>query len=86
MTAERPKLTPELLEALRAIVGPGGVVAGGDDLVVYECDAYTLEKKLPDAVVLPRSTAEVAAVVRLCDTHQLPIIPRGAGTNLSGAG
>jgi len=82
---ERPKLTPELLEALRAIVGPGGVVAGGDDLVVYECDAYTLEKKQPDAVVLPRSTAEVAAVVRLCNARQLPIIPRGAGTNLSGA-
>src|SRR5205085_9552859 len=51
----------------------------------YECDAYTLEKMLPHAVVLPKSTEEVGAVVKLCVENNLPIIPRGAGTSLSGA-
>ncbi len=73
-----------MLRELRAIVGADGVIAGEAELLVYECDAYTLEKHLPGVVVLPRSTAEVAAIVRLCAHHGLPIIPRGAGTSLSG--
>ena len=56
-----------------------------EDLLVYECDAYTLEKKLPQFVVLPASTDEVARVVRLCAEANIPVIPRGAGTSLSGA-
>src|SRR5689334_523948 len=79
------KLSPALLESLRAIVGADGVVSDPERLVVYECDAYTLEKMLPHAVVLPKSTEEVAAVVKLCVENNLPIIPRGAGTSLSGA-
>lgn len=79
------KLSPALLESLRGIVGPDGIVTYPQRLVVYECDAYTLEKMLPHAVVLPKSTEEVAAVVKLCVENNLPIIPRGAGTSLSGA-
>jgi glycolate oxidase len=75
---------PQVLRDLRAIVGADGVIAGEQELLVYECDAYTMEKHLPGVVVLPRSTEEVAAIVRLCARHQLPIIPRGAGTSLSG--
>ncbi|MBU6401406.1 MAG: FAD-binding protein, partial [Verrucomicrobia bacterium] len=74
-----------LLDQLRAIVGPGGVVAEPDELLVYECDAYTLEKFAPTAVVLPGTTEEVVAVVKLCAAHRAPFIPRGAGTSLSGA-
>jgi glycolate oxidase len=74
-----------VLRALRDIVGAAAVLSEPDQLVVYECDAYTLERQLPRCVVLPNSTAEVAAVVRLCAEHQVPIIPRGAGTSLSGA-
>jgi glycolate oxidase len=66
------------------MMGRQNVVADADELLVYECDAYTLEKYLPSAVVLPRSADEVAAVVKLCARHQLPFIPRGAGTSLSG--
>ena len=77
-------MTPQVLRDLRAIVGADGVIAGEQELLVYECDAYTMEKHLPGVVVLPRSTEEVAAIVRLCAQHQLPIIPRGAGTSLSG--
>src|ERR1700751_182148 len=77
-------LTAPMVDALRAIVGRENVIHGDQELLVYECDAYTLEKQLPNVVVLPRTTDEVAAVVRLCAKHNLPIIPRGAGTSLSG--
>jgi glycolate oxidase len=70
---------------LREIVGVDGVVDKADELLVYECDAYTLEKNLPTAVVFPRDTAQTAAVVKVCAAYNLPIIPRGAGTSLSGA-
>jgi len=73
------------LAELRAMVGADNVIAGDAELLVYECDAYTLEKQLPHAVVLPRTTEEIGAVVKWCGRRGLPIIPRGAGTSLSGA-
>lgn len=79
------RLPGQFTAELRRIVGLEGVIAGANELLVYECDAFTLEKNLPDAVVLPRSTEEVAAVVKLCAAANVPIIPRGAGTSLSGA-
>ena len=66
-------------------MGEDGVVSEPAELLVYECDAYTLEKNLPSAVVLPRTTEQVVAIVKLCARHNLPFIPRGAGTSLSGA-
>ncbi len=84
-TVTRPMSQNELINELRAIVGNDAVVADEQELVVYECDAYTLEKSLPTAVVLPKSTEEVVAVLKLCNRLKLPIIPRGAGTSLSGA-
>jgi len=77
-------ITPAILHELRDIVGADGLISGENELLVYECDAYTLEKHLPGVVVLPRTTDEVVAVTKLCARHQLPIIPRGAGTSLSG--
>ncbi len=77
-------LPAQTLAALRGIVGAENVISGDQELLVYECDAYTLEKQLPNVVVLPRNTEEVAAVVALCAEQKLPIIPRGAGTSLSG--
>ncbi len=84
-TAEPVTLSAQVLEALGGIVGRENVICGDQELLVYECDAYTLEKQLPNAVVLPKTTDEVAAVVRLCAEHRLPVIPRGAGTSLSGS-
>jgi glycolate oxidase len=82
--------TPEALPAqfvtdLQAIVGKEGMITGEQEMLVYECDAYTLEKHSPGVVVLPRSTGEVAAVVKLCARNNVPFIPRGAGTSLSGS-
>ena len=79
--ADKRQLTRRLIE----IVGKDAVLAGERELMVYECDAYTLQRNPPTAVVLPRSTQEVEAVVCLCAEMEVPIIPRGAGTSLSGA-
>ena len=84
MNSRIPSISPAFADMLREIVGLEGVIASPDELLVYECDAYTMEKRLPQAVVLPRSTQEVAQIVRLCAAQQVPIIPRGAGTSLSG--
>src|SRR2546430_10330587 len=85
MPAATDQNAQPLVDQLRAIVGVDGVVSKPEELLVYECDAYTLEKNLPNFVVLPRSTEEVVAIVKLCAKHDVPFIPRGAGTSLSGA-
>jgi len=73
-----------LITHLGDIVGPDGVVVQPTALSVYECDGYTLEKAIPEVVVLPRSTEEVAAVVKLLHSKKIAFVPRGAGTGLSG--
>jgi glycolate oxidase len=80
-----PAVSERLVAELVSIVGRANVVSRPEDLLVYECDAYTLEKNLPNVVVLPNSTEEVARVARVCAANDVPIIPRGAGTSLSGA-
>jgi glycolate oxidase len=52
--------------------------------MVYECDMHTFYKGMPDAVALPRRTAEVVELVRLCRGAGVPIVPRGSGTGLIG--
>src|SRR6266849_5845222 len=73
-----------LLDRLRAIVGPGALLHSPSDLVVYECDGFTIEKNRPDVVVFPTSTEQVVQVVRSCNESGVPFLPRGAGTSLSG--
>src|SRR5437588_10187540 len=73
-----------LVERLRAIVGPGGLLSSASDLVVYECDGYTIEKNRPDVVVFPTTTEQVVDIVRVCSELQVPFLPRGAGTSLAG--
>lgn len=69
---------------LARILSPDRVLVGAAAERVYDCDAYTVERSKPSAVVLPTSTDEVAEVVRWCNAHQVPFTPRGAGTGLSG--
>ncbi len=73
-----------VLNALRAIAGDEAVIARPTELRVYECDGYTLEKSAPEVVVLPRSTEQVAQIVRLLHGEGIAFVPRGAGTGLSG--
>jgi len=80
-----PAVQRRLAEVFRAIVGGDGVIADPDELRTYECDALTTHHRaMPDLTVLPRSTDQVAAVVRRCAGDDIPIVPRGAGTGLSG--
>ncbi|HEX2485821.1 MAG TPA: FAD-linked oxidase C-terminal domain-containing protein [Myxococcota bacterium] len=73
-----------LIETLRARLGAQAVLTRPEDLLVYEADALTLSARPPDAVVLPRDTADVVAVVKACRDAGVPFVPRGAGTGLSG--
>jgi glycolate oxidase len=77
-------LSPSQLDELRALLGAEGVLASEAARFTYEADALALEKHMPDVVVLPRSTDEVAAVVRWAHARGLPVTPRGAGTGLAG--
>jgi glycolate oxidase len=75
---------PRLLDRLGAIVGPDALLSSRSDLLVYECDGYTIEKNTPDVVVFPSSTDQVAQIVTLCNELDVPFLPRGAGTSLAG--
>src|SRR4051794_7638561 len=77
-------LAPGLLADLIWVLGPENVTHQRDELVVYECDGYVISKNVPDVVVFPRSTADVVAVVTLCNRYGVPFVPRGAGTSLAG--
>src|SRR5437667_935699 len=77
-------LPAALLTRLRIAVGIDGVIDRPEALLVYECDGYTLARAAPEVVVLPRTPAEVAAVLRLLAAERIPFVPRGAGTGLSG--
>ncbi len=76
--------TPQLVALLREAVGSANVLAAHCDLVVYECDGFTIEKNSPDVVVFPLTTEQVAAVVKICNVMGVPFLPRGAGTSLAG--
>src|SRR5260370_40793647 len=70
---------PALVDELRDIVGLDGVLSARSDLVVYECDGFVIEKNCPDVVVFPRSTNDVARIVRAAVRPNVPFVPRGAG-------
>jgi glycolate oxidase len=76
--------TPNLIESLRAIVGRDALLASPTDLLVYECDGYTIAKNRPDVVVFPTSTEQVVDIVKTCNRFGVPFLPRGAGTSLAG--
>ena len=73
-----------LADALRRAIGAENVLTARSDLMVYECDGFVIEKNSPDIVVFPRSTSDVAAVVKQCNALDVPFVPRGAGTSLAG--
>ena len=75
---------PGTLDELRALLGEDGVLDSEAALFTYETDALTHEEGRPAVVALPRSTDEVAAVVRWARAHGLPVTARGAGTGLAG--
>jgi glycolate oxidase len=77
-------MSSEVLSDLSAVLGSENVLHGSEETLVYECDGYLVEKSVPDVVVFPNSTEAVVEVVKLCRRHNIPFVPRGAGTSLAG--
>ena len=77
-------ISTELCAELRSIVGDDSVIDDADERLVYECDGYVVEKRMPDVVVFPTTTEHVVAIVKACNAHGVPFVPRGAGTSLAG--
>jgi glycolate oxidase len=73
-----------LIAELIHILGQAQVLTEKEDLIPYSFDATAVLKQLPRAVVFPRTTAEVAAVVKVARRHGVPLVARGSGTGLSG--
>jgi glycolate oxidase len=74
----------EIVAALSAIVPGEGVIAAEHAMRPFESDGLTAYRALPMVVVLPETTAQVAAVLRYCHDNAIKVVPRGAGTSLSG--
>src|SRR5208282_3855991 len=74
----------KLLDELRGILDADGIVSRATELKVYECDGWTVEKSAPDVLLLPRSTAQLSAILAALHRRGIAFVPRGAGTGLSG--
>ena len=73
-----------IAEDLRRIVPGEGVIVDEDELRAYENDGLTAYSQLPMIVVLPSTTEQVSRVLRYCSENGVKVVPRGAGTSLSG--
>ncbi|MBT2129826.1 FAD-linked oxidase C-terminal domain-containing protein [Aliiroseovarius lamellibrachiae] len=74
----------QIVARLQAVLPKGAVIHDPIQTRVYECDALTAYKCPPLCAVLPASTAEVSAVMKVCFEEGVPVVPRGAGTSLAG--
>ena len=91
MSVKMPPIDQELLArrddivaALRAIVPGEGVIDGEREMRPFESDGLTAYRQLPMVVVLPSTTQQVSEVLRYCHENNIKVVPRGAGTSLSG--
>ncbi|MEA2951247.1 MAG: glycolate oxidase [Alphaproteobacteria bacterium] len=73
-----------IVAALRAIVPGEGVIDAEKEMKPYESDGLTAYRQVPMVVVLPQTTAQVAEILRYCHEQEIKVVPRGAGTSLSG--
>lgn len=74
----------EIIEALKQIVPGEGVIESDNERRAFESDGFTAYAQLPMVVVLPDNTEQVAEVLRYCKHNKIKVVPRGAGTSLSG--
>ena len=78
--SRRARIVAELVEA----AGAQNVISDNAETIAYECDALSAYRCPPLAVVLPRTTEQVSAVLKTCLRLGVPVVPRGSGTSLSG--
>ncbi|MGR8929231.1 MAG: FAD-linked oxidase C-terminal domain-containing protein [Gammaproteobacteria bacterium] len=69
---------------IQRLLGLENVISDAESRKVYECDALSAYKQVPDLVVLPETVEQVQAVLRLCQQQRVPVVARGAGTGLAG--
>ncbi|MBB3992395.1 glycolate oxidase [Sulfitobacter undariae] len=88
---EMPRPNPAVLarkarvvERLQAVLPAQAVIHEESETRAYECDALTAYRCAPMVAVLPATTAEVSAVLRICHEEGVPVVPRGSGTSLAG--
>jgi len=79
-----PQRAARIVSALRAVLPAASVLAGVEQTRPYECDGLSAFRRLPVAVCLPESEAQVQQVLRVCRAMDVPVVARGAGTSLSG--
>ena len=90
--ANLPELSPEALaqrqrevvQALMAVLPAHCLLHREEDTVAYECDGLAAYRRLPHAVALPETESQVQRIVQICRRLDVPVVPRGAGTGLSG--
>ena len=75
---------PELVKRLLRVLPRDAVIDNEAETKAYECDALSAYRCPPIAAVLPRTTEETAAILKICNEMQVPVVPRGSGTSLSG--
>ena len=71
-------------ESLAALLPAESLKVAAEDMRPYECDGLSMYRALPKCVALPEDEAQLAAVMKLCHMHRIPVVARGAGTGLSG--
>jgi glycolate oxidase len=76
-------LKSSVLKELKSIVGPANFSTSPEELVVYSYDA-TRQESLPWVVVRPRTSREISEILKLANRQLFPVVPRGAGTGMSG--
>ena len=75
---------PAIVAALLEVLPSDAVIFDEAEVRAYECDALTAYRCPPLAAVLPSTTAEVSAVLKICHRMGVPVVPRGSGTSLAG--
>jgi glycolate oxidase len=80
----KPRDWKPIIQEFERAIGKDGVIQRKEELLTYECDGLTSYRQRPALVVLPRTTEQVAAAVKICDRYEIPWVARGAGTGLSG--
>jgi len=75
---------PQIIAAMRAILPAASVIADEEELCAYDCDALTAYHQSPLIVVLPETTEQVSRILKYCFENKVKVVPRGAGTSLSG--
>src|SRR3954453_11267413 len=74
----------QIVAGLSRLVAPEALIVSDYKRRAFETDGLTAYRKMPLAVVLPSSTAEVSAIMRFCHENGVKVVARGAGTSLSG--